>query len=93
MADADSFRLVDITPAFLESFAAKDFTTADRRAIRRALIRLDDDEQHPSLRVHQLTGDLQGSWSASASDSLRIVFVRLPNGRRSVVRCSKHYDR
>jgi mRNA-degrading endonuclease YafQ of YafQ-DinJ toxin-antitoxin module len=54
---------------------------------------LDHDEKHPSLRVHQLAGDLAGLWSASASDSLRLTFVRTDQGRKTMVSCSRHYDR
>jgi mRNA-degrading endonuclease YafQ of YafQ-DinJ toxin-antitoxin module len=72
---------------------SKDFTHDDRRAVLRALGRLDGDERQPSLRVHQLIGQLSGLWSASASASLRIVFVRGGDGKKIVVGCSKHYDR
>jgi hypothetical protein len=62
-------------------------------AIRKALRLLDADEKHPSLRVHQLQGDLTGLWSASASDALRLTFVRTGQGRKTLVSCSRHYDR
>ena len=58
-----------------------------------ALRLLDSDERHPSLRVHQLQGDLTGLWSASASDVLRLTFVRTAQGRKTMVSCSRHYDR
>jgi len=87
------YRTVVLTPTFLESLVSKDFTTADQRAILRALVRLDEDERHPSLRVHQLLGPAAGTWSASASSSLRIVFVRWPDGQKVILGCSKHYDR
>jgi len=41
--------------------------------------------------VHQLTGDLAGFWSASASADLRLLFLRGPSGQKIVVRCSRHY--
>lgn len=53
---------------------------------------LDENEQHPSLRVHELSGDLSGMWSASASDELRIVFVREAEGHKLLIRCSRHYQ-
>ena len=56
----------------------------------KALRLLDDDETHPSLRVHELTGGLMGMWSASASDALRITFAR-EGGRKVLLRCSRHY--
>ena len=51
------------------------------------------DERHPSLRVHQLQGDLTGLWSASASDVLRLTFIPTAQGRKTLVSCSRHYDR
>jgi hypothetical protein len=50
-------------------------------------------ERHPSLRVHELTGDLAGIWSASASDVLRIEFIRVAEGTKVLLRCSRHYAR
>ena len=88
-----AYRTLDITATFLEAFAARDFGAADRSAILKALRLLDEDERHPSLRVHQLHGDREGSWSASASDSLRMTFERLPDGRKRMLTCSRHYDR
>ena len=64
---SDQFRHLDFTDTFLETFGSKDFTAAERKAIRKALRLLDTDERHPSLRVPQLQGDLAGRWSASAS--------------------------
>ena len=84
---------LDITASFLESFADRGFSAADRAALLKALRLLDDDERHPSLRVHQLLGDRDGSWSASASESLRMTFERLPGGRKRMLTCSRHYDR
>jgi hypothetical protein len=43
--------------------------------------------------VGQGLGDLAGLWSASASDSLRLTFVRTDQGRKTMVSCSRHYDR
>jgi mRNA-degrading endonuclease YafQ of YafQ-DinJ toxin-antitoxin module len=54
---------------------------------------LDSNERHPSLRVHQLQGDQAGVWSASASDELRLTFERLSEGRKLLLRCSRHYQR
>lgn len=91
---ADSpYTSIDFTGTFLASFTARDFSAADRRTLLKALRLLDTDERHPSLRVHQLKGDRDGSWSASASSSLRLTFLRLPGGRKRLLTCSKHYDR
>jgi mRNA-degrading endonuclease YafQ of YafQ-DinJ toxin-antitoxin module len=87
------FNSLDFTDTFLETFGSKDFTAVDRKAIRKALRLLDNDEKHPSLRVHQLGGDLADLWSASASDSLRLTFVRTSQGRKTLLSCSRHDDR
>jgi mRNA-degrading endonuclease YafQ of YafQ-DinJ toxin-antitoxin module len=87
------YRTLEFTDEFLAMFGGRDFTSADRRAFIRAFRLLDDNERHPSLRVHDLTGPLQGLWSASASSTLRIVFERLESGRKRLISCSKHYDR
>jgi len=86
-------RTLDFTGTFLESFGSKDFTAADRRAIRKALRLLDTNEKHPSLRVHALHGDLAGLWSASASDALRLTFLRMEGGRKVMVSCTHHHAR
>lgn len=81
------------SPLFKESFARKDFTPADRRAILKALKLLDENPRHRSLRVHKLQGDRAGEWSASASSSLRISFDRPGRGEIVLLACTKHYDR
>lgn len=88
-----AYSSIDFTETFLISFAAKDFSAADRKALVKALRLLDENERHPSLRVHQLRGDRDGSWSASASGSLRMTFERRADGRKRMLTCSKHYDR
>jgi hypothetical protein len=90
---AGAYRTLDFTDTFLTTFASKDFSAADRSSILKALRLLDENERHPSLRVHQLKGDREGSWSASASDVLRVTFERLPGGRKRLLTCSRHYDR
>ena len=89
----EPFRSLDFTDTFLETFGSKDFTASERKAIRKALRLLDGDEKHPSLRVHQLGGDLGGLRSASASDVLRLTFIRTDRGRKTMLTCSRHYDR
>ncbi|MFN0146890.1 MAG: hypothetical protein ACKVT1_10280 [Dehalococcoidia bacterium] len=78
---------------FFLSFADRTFGAADRRAILKALELLNRDASHPSLRVHALRGELAGSWSASVTASIRIEFVRDPEARLRLRRCSRHYDR
>ncbi|MGH3932156.1 MAG: hypothetical protein ACRDTF_19515 [Pseudonocardiaceae bacterium] len=93
MPDDDGYRTLDFTETFLLTFTSKDFSPAERRMFIKALRLLDDNEQHRSLRVHQLRGDRAGSWSASASSSLRMTFERLPDGHQRMLTCSRHYDR
>src|SRR5919202_2721176 len=73
-----SYRTLEITSEFLESFGRRDFSYADRRRFLQALRLLDQNERHPSLRVHELQGASAGEWSASASDVLRMTFERFP---------------
>lgn len=91
--DDRGYRTLQFTPEFLQLLVSKDFTENDRRRIPRALDLLDANERHPSLRVHQLHGDMAGLWSASASDALRITFQQLGNGRKRLVACTRHYRR
>lgn len=77
------------TAEFLATFTA--LSRADQRRVLRAPAFLDENERHPSLRVHQLKGDLAGVWSASASSSLRLTFERLPDGRKLLIAASHHY--
>lgn len=90
MSDLDSLTL---TTEFLRSLLDRRFTAADHSAIVKALVVLDQNENHPSLRVHKLHGDLAGTWSASASDSLRLLFERAPDGKKRLKECTKHYAR
>ncbi len=90
---ARGYSLLDFTDTFLETFASKDFTASDRSALLKALRLLDENDRHRSLRVHKLEGDREGSWSASASDVLRLTFERLEGDRKRLLTCSKHYDR
>jgi mRNA-degrading endonuclease YafQ of YafQ-DinJ toxin-antitoxin module len=88
---SDAYRALELGPGFLEDLIGDNFTARDRRRVVRALRLLDENERHPSLRVHQLEGDLAGRWSASASDELRLIFRRLPNGRKQMLSCTRHY--
>lgn len=89
---AEGYRTLDFTATFLQDFAHKTFSASDRKTFLKALGLLDDNEKHPSLRVHKLEGDRRGSWSASASEVLRLTFERLEGGRKRLLTCSRHYD-
>jgi hypothetical protein len=88
-----SFETLVFTREFLEDFLAGNFTASERRRLLRAPELLDANEQHPSLRLHQLERELKGVWSASASDQLRITFHRVEGGRKRLLGCSRHYKR
>lgn len=88
-----AYESLQFTTEFLEELSGPNFTASERRRFLRALELLDTNEQHPSLRVHRLQGELQGDWSASASDVLRITFARLEGGRKRLHRCTRHYQR
>lgn len=50
---------------------------------------------HPSLRLHQLRGRLQGAWSISVTRDYRIIFEREDDGVIVFVSIGRHaiYDR
>lgn len=80
---------LQLTTEFLGSFMR--LSTTDQGRISRALERLNQNERHPSLNVHQLKGDQAGLWAAYATKSLRITFRRLDGGRKELVEASQHY--
>ncbi len=86
-----AYTTLAFTPTFLTTLCGKEFSAAERRAFLKAIRLLEDNEQHPSLRVHELKGDLARLWSVSASDSLRMTFLRFGKGRKVMVACSRHY--
>jgi len=88
--DPRAFQTLELMRAtFLTSLS--DLAREDQRRVIRALEQLDMDERTPSLRVHRLQGSRAGLWSASASRSLRITFLRLEGGHKLLVECSQHY--
>lgn len=88
---AEEYRTLSFTETFLDTFISKDFTRSERKRVLKALRLLDQNERHPSLRVHELQGDLKGVWSASASKELRITFERLADAQKRLLTCSHHY--
>lgn len=92
MKHGHTFTTLVFTDNLFTTLLSKDFSAAERRRFVRALELLDTNEQHPSLRIHQLHGDQAGIWSASASDELRLTFERLPEGKKRMLECSRHYQ-
>ncbi|MCC7365712.1 MAG: DNA helicase [Dehalococcoidia bacterium] len=80
-----------LTDTFLRSLLSLRLTAAEQRQVLKSLALLEADERHPSLRVHLLQGTMAGTWSASASDVLRIRFTRDGN-RKVLLDVSRHYD-
>lgn len=48
--------------------------------IDKALANLQSDPQHPSLRLHKLSGKQSAAWSVSVTDDLRILFTYIEEG-------------
>ena len=93
MAPGYTYRGLDFTETFLGSLAdSRRFSRAERSLFLKALRLLDTDERHRSLRVHQLSADLAGVWSVSASESLRMTFLRSAGGRKTMLSCTHHYE-
>lgn len=81
-----------VSEEFFRDFADRRFSPAERGRVLQALGLLDVNDKHPSLRVHLMSGNLKGVWSASVTDSIRILFLRMPDGRKRCVNLSQHYD-
>jgi mRNA-degrading endonuclease YafQ of YafQ-DinJ toxin-antitoxin module len=92
VAEPIEFTTLGFTQECLEHLVGERFSASDLRRIFQALRMLDTNERHPSLRVHQLQGQLEGRWSASASDELRITFRRIGEGRKALLDCTRHYQ-
>jgi Txe/YoeB family toxin of Txe-Axe toxin-antitoxin module len=86
----DTFANLQFSPDFFEGYAR--LRAAERRAVLKALMFLDNDERHPGLQVHPLHGELAGLWAVRASRNLRITFERMPDGKKAIANCSQHYD-
>ena len=90
MPDVRAYQALEfLRTSFLTSLS--DLARDDQRRVSRALEQLDSDERTLSLRVHRLQGSQAGLWSASASRSLRISFLRLDRGRKLMLECSQHF--
>jgi hypothetical protein len=93
LAAGYAYRTLDFTETFLETLAdSRRFNRPERAQFLKALRLLDTDERHRSLRVHELSADMAGVWSASALDSLRMTFIRQAGGRKTMLACSHHYE-
>ncbi len=46
--------------------------------------------QHPSLRIHKLSGQMKNRWSISISRSLRMVYIILKNDEAYFITIGTH---
>ena len=68
-------------------------TASERSAVKKSLELLDSNEHHPSLRIHRLEGDPEGSWTAYVTMKVRITFRRDAGGLKQLLTLTMHYDR
>ncbi|MCZ7576207.1 MAG: hypothetical protein M5U18_03805 [Dehalococcoidia bacterium] len=83
---------LDFALRFVDDLLNNRFSAAERSAVKKALTLLDENERHPSLRVHRLGGDMEGSWTAYVTRSIRVTFERLPDGGKRLLTLTRHYD-
>jgi len=86
MSEGD--RAPRFTPRFVDDLLR--LSRTEQKQTATSLKTLDDNEKTPSLRVHDLGGQLKGIWSASASKSLRITFARLDGGYKLLLTVDHH---
>lgn len=84
---------LDFSIRFIDDLLNNRFSAAERSAVKKALELLDQNERHPSLQVHRLRGDEQGSWTCYVTAAIRITFERLPDGHKRLLTLTRHYDR
>ncbi len=49
------------------------------RQIEKQIILFQNNPKHPSLRLHKLSGDLDGIWSISISKNIRMTYIQEAN--------------
>ncbi len=86
---SEGYRTLRFIPRFVDDLIA--LSRTEQKQTARSLKALDANEKTPSLRVHELQGQLKGIWSASASKSLRITFARLDGGLKLLLTVDHHY--
>lgn len=90
-------RSLQVTERFFEMFSSDAFRPAERAAILKALRDLNASEGDPRLRIHKvrdpmLPGDLWGAW-VEGGGRIRIVYERLPEGRKRALSVVKNAPR
>jgi mRNA-degrading endonuclease YafQ of YafQ-DinJ toxin-antitoxin module len=88
----DGYTSLEFTEEFVNDLTRKRWQSAELAAVIKCLRLLDEDDRHPSLRIHALVGDQDGIWTAYVNRSIRLTFERLAGGRRRVLSLSRHYD-
>lgn len=59
--------------------------------IRKQIKLFENNENHPSLRVHKLHGEFEGYWSLSINRSIRIIYY-IENGMVYLVNIGTHNE-
>lgn len=88
----DGYASLEFTQEFITDLTRKRWQSIELAAIIKCLGLLDEDDRHPSLRIHALVGDRDGTWTAYVNRSIRLTFERLAGGRRRMLSLSRHYD-
>lgn len=81
-------RAICYHPKFIKAFQAL-HPALQQRAVR-VEKQFRTNPLHPSLRLHQLKGRLDGLWSISVTMGVRIIFLRMDNGDIVFLSIGKH---
>ena len=90
---SDFLRTLDMSIGFIDDLLNNRFSASERSAVKKALKLLDENDRHPSLQIHRLSGDEEGSWTCYVTAAIRITFERLPEGHKRLLTLTRHYDR
>jgi mRNA-degrading endonuclease YafQ of YafQ-DinJ toxin-antitoxin module len=83
---------LDFSIRFIDDLLNNRFSAAERSAVKKALDLLDTNDRHPSLQIHKLQGDEEGSWTCYVTRDIRITFERLDGGDKRLLTLTRHYD-
>lgn len=81
-------RAVELRPEFEKHL--RDLPEHIQKRAIRAIDILREDPMHPSLRLHRLSGKLEGLWSITLTRKHRIVFQYRENGVALLVTVGAH---
>ncbi len=75
-------------PSFVRAY--KKLPSDVREEVRDAIALFQEDPEHSSLRVHELTGRLQGRWSLSVNFAYRIIFLYQKGEKATLLTVGDH---